>query len=106
MSTYSEAEREEMLRRMGDTSSVFYRMAQQTGCHTFIEFCGLMNKYIDVCREQSHNGIDFTETSRHSDGAMDLDKHHAVYLFEKLDCIFGNSIPEVREVYERLTGKA
>ena len=105
MSIYSEAEREKILRRMQEASGVFYALAIQTGCHTFIEFCGLMNKFIDICREQSQAGKDFTEASRHSDAVMEIEDHHVAYLFEKLDCIFGNNVPEVREVYERLTAR-
>lgn len=91
-----------MLRMMQDTSNAFYRQATGIGCHPFIEFCGLMNEYIKLCREAHMKGIDFTETSAHSGKALPMATYEAAYLGEKLGCIYGPSLKDAANKREFL----
>jgi len=101
----SKEELMEICNKMTQVSDNFYYGAIHTGCHPFIEFCGLMNKYIDICRESAKQGIDFTMANAHTGESLKLADHHKAYLFEKLSCIFETSIPEVGEVYRRINGQ-
>lgn len=83
---------EDALQKMSAVTSTFYRAAQQTGCHSFIEFCGLMNEYIKVCETTMHNGGDFLDANTHSDKPLMMHDYHARYLAEKFDCIFGPTL--------------
>jgi hypothetical protein len=99
---YSQDELRTMVAKMEDASSVFYRMAQTAGCHTFIEFCGLMNKYIDVCRRAAEAGIDFTQTSIHGEGEpLPVYNHDVDYLAEKFACIFGQTMASDPKIWAR-----
>jgi hypothetical protein len=98
MATYSKAELEAMLTGMRDASSAFYDDARTVGCHPFIEFCGLMNEYIVMCRAALDQGIDFTETSIHGSGKpLPMQEHHRRYLNEKLECIYGVSLEHIMD---------
>lgn len=81
-----------MVGKMREASNLFYRMAQCAGCHTFIEFCGLMNKYIDVCSRAAQEGVDFTLTSVHAGKPLPVEGHDVAYLAEKFACIFAASM--------------
>lgn len=82
-----------MLTKMQAVSSAFYAGAVRTGCHPFIEFTGLMNEYIQLCRAAMVQGEDFTETSVHGSGKpLPMQPHHRDYLNEKLECIYGTSL--------------
>ena len=99
---YSREEREVMLRQMQAISDNFYAMAIRVGCHPFIEFCGLMNEYIKVCREAQQADIDFTNATAHSGHVLPMQVHHAEYLGEKLGCIYGPTLassPELRRAF-------
>ena len=48
---YSKEECEEMIPKMKAVSSNYYYGAIQTGCHAFIEFNGLMNKFIEIFKK-------------------------------------------------------
>jgi hypothetical protein len=94
----------EMIGKMRQVNRMFYPMAVQTGCHTFIEFCGLQAKFIDLCEEAMYRGVEFPFANRHSGLPMPLDTHHAAYLGEKFECIWGFTIgadPKLREVFEK-----
>lgn len=84
------AELEQQIKKMEDATSVFYVMAQQAGVHTFIEFCGFMNEYIQLCRDALKADIDFSRISTHTGGGSQLPfLHYRVnYLGEKFGCIF------------------
>lgn len=86
------AELEVMLQKMQETSSLFYRRAVMTGCHPFIEFTGLMNEYIKVCRDNLERGVDFADANTHSGVPLSIQIHQARYLGEKLECIFGPTL--------------
>jgi hypothetical protein len=100
--TYSPKELEDMLAGMTAASGIFYELAVATRCHAFIEFTGLQNEYIKLCREALDQGIDFTQTNVHSDKSLPMKGYHAEYLTEKLACIYGNVFatdPEVAYVF-------
>jgi hypothetical protein len=90
--TATAEEREAMLTAMQETSSAFYRCATRIGCHPFIEFTGLMNEYIKICRQAHAAGLDFTQASAHSGIALPMQTFEAEYLGEKLGCIYGPSL--------------
>ncbi len=87
--TYTQEQRTEMLRKMRATSSQFYELAIRTGVHSFIEFCGLMNEYIQVCERADKAGIDWVSANTHSGTALPFEDYNAAYLAEKLNCIYG-----------------
>jgi hypothetical protein len=101
---YTKDELLDMVVKMRATTTVFYGMATKTGCHTFIEFCGLMNKYIDVCERAAKSGIDFTSSSIHGAGfALPVEGHDVAYLAEKFSCIFAQTMfkkPHVWDVFK------
>lgn len=86
------AELEKICRGMESVSHSFYFEATRIGNHAFIEFCGLMNEYIKICRMNMENGIDFTQANTHTGQPMIFAPYHAEYLLEKLDCIYGPSL--------------
>lgn len=91
----SKEEREIALLEMQRVSSAFYRQAIQIGVHPFIEFCGLMNEYIQCCREAHDQGIDFSQCNTHSGKHLPMAGHNVKYVNEKLECIFtGRSVVE------------
>jgi hypothetical protein len=84
-------EREIALKRMQQTADEFYRSAVSIGNHPFIEFAGLMNEYINACRNAHTKGIDFSECNRHSGRPLPLHPVMADYVNEKLECIFSGA---------------
>lgn len=50
----------EIIKQMRQLSNQFYVGAITIGNHPFIEFTGLMNEYIEACKEALKEGIDFT----------------------------------------------
>jgi hypothetical protein len=85
---YSHKERETMLAQMELASSNFYRAATSIGNHPFIEFTGLMNEYIKVCRDAHAKGLDFTQCNKHAGHELPMAPHQIDYVNEKLECIF------------------
>ena len=101
---YTAEEQKEAVRRMRTVSDAFYGPATQTGCHAFIEFCGLMNEFIKVCETTTKSGGDFMMTNTHNDQPLVMEDYQAMYLAEKLDCIFGPTIranPQAKKAFER-----
>ena len=91
---YTEEEREAMLLGMRAASGVFYAQAFRIGCHPFIEFCGLMNEYIQMCERAHKGGLDFPHASAHSGISIPMATHEAAYLGEKLGCIYGPALQD------------
>lgn len=81
-----------MLERMSVVSHKFYQMSILIGNHAFIEFTGLMNEYIKICRRALAEGVDFTETNKHIGKSLDIAPYEQEYIREKLECIFGTSM--------------
>jgi hypothetical protein len=93
------ASKEELLAlaaRMRAVSNATYDLFFTTGMgadvHAFIEFCGLLSKYCDICERCAEQGIDFRLLNTHSGQGLPVEKHDMRYLGEKLDCIFGPAI--------------
>jgi hypothetical protein len=97
-----ETDRELILGKMQRASDTFYRLAVWSECHSFVEFTGLMNEFIKICRQSLQDGIPFEQASTHSGVALAMQPFHAAYLAEKLNCIYGMSLlakQEVRDVF-------
>lgn len=105
--TYSKEELQEMLKKMNNASAVFYSMATHTGCHTFIEFTGLMNEYIQVCQQTMEAGKDFTEASAHGGGELLVHDYNLEYMAEKFTCIFETTLqdPKMMEIFLKAVHK-
>lgn len=87
------AELQTMIVRMQKVSDSFYQAAQWAGHHAFLEFTGLMNEYIQLCRQALASGTDFTATTIHGGGqTLPMEAFHQRYLNEKLSCIYGVSL--------------
>lgn len=105
---YSKEELQEILAKMRKTNSEFYQSAIRTGCHPFIEFCGVMKTYIDICQRAYENNFNFTQANTHSGVALPIMGYEMAYLAEKLDCIFGPSLradPKVKEEFLKAFNK-
>jgi len=79
---------QETLERMHAASDHFYDAARRVNCHAFIEFTGLMNEYIQICKDNLDRDIDFRDASAHTGKQLKIMPHQVAYLNEKLQCIF------------------
>lgn len=106
MTIYSPEERAEQIKKMRAVANRFYGLATHTGTHAFIEFCGFMMKFIDICERTSEAGIDFNESNTHTGGELVVEEHDIVYLAEKFSCIFGPTLedPARRAVFFKAMG--
>jgi hypothetical protein len=78
---------------MTAASKAFYTAAVRIGNHPFVEFTGLINEYIQACREAAAAGVDFSECNTHSGQPLPMHPHNVRYVNEKLECIFtGRSV--------------
>lgn len=79
----------EELRRI---CNAFYRMCFTggigTSCHAFLEFTGLMSKYIDVISRAAAKGIAPNEINQHVWTKIKVHDHDIKCMAEKLGCIF------------------
>ena len=85
-------ELEKCIYKMSNTSNFFYSMAIHCNNHAFVEFCGLMNKYIDLCRSALKGNSDFRYLNIHGDNGLPMAGHDVEYLGEKLACIYGHEL--------------
>lgn len=93
MNANSEKDLRFIASEMRRVSNAFYAAAIRVENHPFIEFCGLMNEYINACEAAAAKGIDFTECSTHTGQHLPLESHQIAYINEKLECIFtGRSV--------------
>lgn len=72
--------------------------------HAFIEFNGLLSKYVEMCKRCADEGIDFTQLNTHTGQALPVAVHDMEYLGEKLRCIFGPIIdtnPEAKAALKK-----
>lgn len=98
---------EAALVQMNRTSNAFYVGAVKSGVHAFIEFTGLMNEYIKICEEMTAE-YDFSwhVANIHSqDDYLKFQPHHAAYLAEKLDCIYGKSLRSSEAIQRAFAGE-
>jgi len=81
---WSTEERAALIKAMTHAKDVFYGLAVKAGHHQFLEFAGLMHEYIKLCTEAHEAGQDFY--------SLPMQEHHAEYIAEKLECIYGSAI--------------
>lgn len=108
MDAYSQAELVDIAKEMHAVADRVYWLFFKSGMggkvHAYIEFCGVLNKYVEICGRAAVRGIDFTASSAHSGKTLPVEVHDMTYLGEKLDCIFGPMLaanPEAREALKR-----
>lgn len=103
---YSKDELDMMVVKMNLISDNFYPQATRVGNHAFIEFCGLMKKYADMCSRTAAAGHDFTQANVHTGQALVAEDHDIRYLAEKFECIFGPVLedPTNREIFFEAMG--
>lgn len=75
----------EALSRMDAAVSEFYRAAVAIEQHQFVEHAGLMSEYVRVLKGMHAKGECIWESP------LWLKRHHAQYLGEKLNCIYGGA---------------
>jgi hypothetical protein len=83
---------------------MFFHAEMGARVHAFIEFCGVLNKYVEICQRCAADGIDFTQFNTHTGQAMPVEAHDMEYLGEKLQCIFGPIIdanPEAKAALKK-----
>lgn len=88
---YTKAQLEDIIGKMRQWSERLYWVSTHIGFHAFIEWNGLIAKFIDLCSLAMNQGIDFTNTNIHTGKALKIEKHNIDYLVEKFTCIFGMS---------------
>lgn len=100
--------REVMLGGMELAARAFYASAVPLHCHPFIEFTGLLNEYVGICRRAHAAGFAFEQASAHGGEALPMAPYEAAYIGEKLGCIFGPSLrdPENLKAFLRAAGLA
>jgi hypothetical protein len=75
-----------------------------SNAHAFIEFNGLMSKYIDLMAKAVEAGASLGDLNEHCGVPLPAEDHDMEYLGAKLRCIFGPTIdsnPEAREALRR-----
>ena len=80
------ARRETQIRKMREAASAFYELASESGCDRFIEFTGLLNRYIDLAEQLHRRGIDFLATDD-----LDIEDHEAAGIAQQFHDVFGES---------------
>lgn len=99
---YTKEELRAMAAQMREVANAVYPMLMSCNVHPFIEFNGLMQKYVDVCTNAAEAGVQFPFASEHSGDAIPVEPHDMLYLAEKLRCIFGptlDSNPDARQAF-------
>lgn len=84
--------------------ATLFRMKFGADCHAFLEFCGLMSKYADLCASAAENGIDFGRANVHTGTSLPMETHDVLYLAEKFECIFGSFFranPELARLFAK-----
>ncbi len=67
----------------------FFRAGFASECHAFMEFCGLMGEFANMCKGAVEQGLDFAYMNVHGGVALPIKGHQVRYLYEKLECIYG-----------------
>jgi hypothetical protein len=99
---YDAEERKVQIERMRKTTERFYWEATTINVHAFIEFTGLMNKFIDVCSRAHEADLDYNVCTTHTGKALPgIQPHDVRYMAEKLECVFGPTLndPGLRQAF-------
>jgi hypothetical protein len=86
------------------TYGLFFSAGMGSEAHAFLEFNGLIAKYVQICQRCAEQGIDFRHLNTHTGGALPVEVHDMEYFGEKLACIFGpiiNANPKARDALKR-----
>jgi len=90
---YGEISPSETVKTLRSLQDHFYWLSMSRGLsssvHSFLEFNGLIGKYIDLIERAVAAGIDPRTINEHSKVALPVEEHDMKYLGEKLRCIFG-----------------
>ena len=87
--SYNKEELQAITLKMREVANRVYPLLQSCNVHAFIEFNGLMQKYVDLCQRAADEGVDFVMFNTHNDKSFEVQEHDVVYMAEKFDCIFG-----------------
>lgn len=97
---------EEILKMMQNSVSDMYRRMFLQGfgthCHAYLELNGIASKFLNMCQAAHAKDIDFRHANVHSGQALPFEVHDAVYLAEKLNCMFGPALqanPEAKAAF-------
>jgi len=108
--SYSLGEMRDTIRKMREINSAFYAMVFQAGmgshCHAFVEFSGLQAKFIDMAEAALDAGIEFPFANTHSSTSWPMEVHHAAYLGEKFNCIYGFALAQSPDLLEAFNKEA
>lgn len=89
------------------TYALFFRSGMGGEVHAFIEINGLISKYVDMCQAMADEGIDFTASNIHTGRSVPMQVHDAIYLADKIACMFGPMLhgnPEALAAFKRKLG--
>ena len=81
-----------------------FRANVGSDAHAFIEFNGVMSKYVQLLHGAAKQGVHARYVSEHSGAALPCETHDMAYLGEKLRCIFAPFIdanPQARDVLRK-----
>lgn len=106
---WSAEELQETLRRMDRLCSDFYWACFTAGmgsrCHPFLEFNGIMSKYVNLCSNAAAQGFQFPAANQHSGLALPMQDHDVDYFAEKFACIFGPFFEAHPELADRFADR-
>jgi len=101
--SYPKEELQAITLKMRATANTVYVLLQSCQVHAFIEFNGLMQKYVDLCQRAADEGVDFSMFNTHTGTTFKVEDHDVIYLAEKFDCIFGplfRSNPKLWKIFK------
>lgn len=107
---WSEDDLRRIIGKLRTLTGTFYWMCFRadigTECHPFMEFNGLLSKYVQLCANAAEAGLPFPIASVHTGLPLPMAAHDVEYLAEKFACIFGpyfQAHPKLSKLfYERL----
>ena len=105
--SFSKEELQALTLKMRATANTVYVLLQSCQVHAFIEFNGLMQKYVDLCQRAADEGVDFSMYNTHNEKSFTVHGHDIEYLAEKFDCIFGplfRKNPELWKLFKETLG--
>lgn len=107
--TWTKEELQETVALMRQLCRDFYwscfRTEMGSRCHPFLEFNGIMSKYVDLCRNAAEQGFAFPAASVHSGVEFPMASHDVDYFAEKFSCIFGPFFAAHPELADRFADK-